>query len=107
MKSITVKATFAAIMAQFIFGFSFMFTKIALGYASQDELTAFMTENMSTALLVGGWGWLVIILAIVGIILLLVNRKKFVFAPGEIMMEKGKRFKTVYLNVGMILYCVF
>lgn len=75
--------------------------------ASQDELTAFMTENMSTALLVGGWGWLVIILAIVGIILLLVNRKKFVFAPGEILMEKGKRFKTVYLNVGMILYCVF
>ncbi len=34
MKSITVKATLAAIMAQFIFGFSFMFTKIALGYAS-------------------------------------------------------------------------
>ena len=34
MKSKTVQATIAALMAQFIFGFSFMFTKIALKYAS-------------------------------------------------------------------------
>ncbi len=34
MKSTTVKATLAALMAQFIFGFSFMFTKIALRYAT-------------------------------------------------------------------------
>ncbi len=75
--------------------------------ASQDELTAFMMENMSAVFLVGGWGLLVIALVIVGITLFLVNRKKFVFASGEIMMEKGKRFKTVYLNEGMILYCIF
>lgn len=34
MKSVTLKATIAALMAQVIFGFSFMFTKIALEYAS-------------------------------------------------------------------------
>ncbi len=34
MKNLTIKATLAAFMAQVIFGFSFMFTKIALGNAS-------------------------------------------------------------------------
>jgi EamA domain-containing membrane protein RarD len=34
MKNKTLIATFAALGAQVIFGFSFMFTKIALGYAS-------------------------------------------------------------------------
>ncbi len=34
MKNPTIKATLAALMAQVIFGFSFMFTKIALGEAS-------------------------------------------------------------------------
>lgn len=40
MKNKTVSATIAALTAQVIFGFSFMFTKIALGYASPITVIA-------------------------------------------------------------------
>lgn len=33
--------------------------------------------------------------------------KKFTFAQGQVVIPKGKRFSTVILNVGMILYCIF
>ena len=36
-----------------------------------------------------------------------INFKKFKCAPGEITIPKGKRFSTIILNVGMILYCLF
>lgn len=45
-------------------------------------------------------------MAIGGIVLLIVNRRKITLNPGEIVIEKGQRFKTVILNVGMILFCV-
>lgn len=75
--------------------------------ASPEALNAFMMENMSGVLLVGLWGFVVIILVIAGIILFLKNRKKFVLASGEITIEKSKRFSTIYVNVGMILYAAF
>ncbi len=44
--------------------------------------------------------------AIAGIVLLIVKRRKMTLKQGEIVIEKGQRFKTVILNVGMILYCL-
>lgn len=46
-------------------------------------------------------------LVIAGIVLLIVKRKKFKFAPGEITIPKGKRFLVVIVNVGMLLFCGF
>ena len=46
-------------------------------------------------------------LVITGIIFWAINFKKFKCAPGEITIPKGKRFSTIILNVGMILYCLF
>ncbi len=48
----------------------------------------------------------VIIMVIVGIILLLINRKKFVFTEKENELPKEGRFKTVYINVGTILFFI-
>ena len=48
-----------------------------------------------------------IIVAIIGVILFLKNKKKFTLQSGEITIEKGTRFKTMILNLGMILYCIF
>ena len=45
--------------------------------------------------------------AIAGTILFFVNKRKFKLEPGEIVIEKGQRFKTIILNVGMILFCIF
>ena len=46
-------------------------------------------------------------MALVGAILLLIFRKKIVFLPAEEPIEKGKRFKTVYLNIGVALFILF
>lgn len=43
---------------------------------------------------------------IAGIVLLIVFRKKFMLAGGAVL-PKGKKFSTVILNVGMILFCLF
>lgn len=53
--------------------------------------------------------YLIFILCLVfaGIILFLVNMKKFKLNAGEVVIEKGQRFKTVLINLGMILYCIF
>lgn len=49
-------------------------------------------------------------MALAGIILLIVRRKRFVLEKGPIQLPKGKKFSTVWLNLGMIIYflsCVF
>ncbi|MCD7836499.1 MAG: CPBP family intramembrane metalloprotease [Lachnospiraceae bacterium] len=44
---------------------------------------------------------------ITGIILFIVFRKSFVLRSGEITLDRGRRFRTVILNPGMLLYCLF
>ena len=52
------------------------------------------------------WGYLIFMVAclIGGITLLILYRKTIRFEPGRWPIKKGKRFNTVVLNVGMILY---
>lgn len=45
-------------------------------------------------------------MAIAGIVLLIVKRHSLTLTPGEIVIEKRQRFKTMILNAGMILYCL-
>lgn len=45
-------------------------------------------------------------MAIAGIVLLIVKRRSLTLTPGEIVIEKRQRFKTMILNAGMILYCL-
>lgn len=43
-----------------------------------------------------------------GILLIIaLAKRKFKFAPGEVVIPRGKRFMTVILNVGMLVYCIF
>ena len=44
--------------------------------------------------------------AIAGIILFIVNLKKIRFQPGMNTIPKGKRLSTTVLNVGMALYMI-
>ena len=44
---------------------------------------------------------------VAGIVLFFINKRKFTLLEGEVKLEKGQRFKTIILNVGMILYCLF
>ena len=43
-------------------------------------------------------------MAITGIILLLVNSKKFHVSAGEVILPKGKRFFLIFCNLGMGLF---
>lgn len=47
------------------------------------------------------------VIAIIGAILFFKNKKKFTLQAGEVTIEKGARFKTMIINLGMILYCIF
>ncbi len=75
--------------------------------ATESEMMEFMMENAGGMMIYFGYALAIIILVIVGIVLFVKNRKKFVCAPGEVTIEKGTRFTTMILNVGMILYCIF
>ena len=53
-----------------------------------------------------GFGAYVLVLigfAITGLVLLCINKRRVSFAPAELELPKESRFRTVYLNVGMIL----
>jgi membrane protease YdiL (CAAX protease family) len=75
--------------------------------ATESEMMEFMMENAAGMMIYFGYALAIIILVIVGIVLFVKNRKKFVCAPGEVTIEKGTRFTTMIVNVGMILYCIF
>lgn len=49
----------------------------------------------------------ILIILITGIVLFFINRKKMHVNPGEIVIPKGKRFRTIILNVGMLLNIIF
>ena len=44
---------------------------------------------------------------VTGLILLIVFRKRFVLEPGEVAIPKGKKFATIFLNFGMLIYTLF
>lgn len=72
-----------------------------------DGLMALVTEHMSEIMCYFGYLLLVLVLVIIGVICWAVNFKKMKCASGEIVIPKGQWFKTVVLNMGMVLYSLF
>lgn len=72
-------------------------------------LTEYMTEHMGGLLAYMGYMIFVFGMMIAGVILLIINlsKRKFTLNQGFVVIPKGKRFKTVILNLGMIIYCIF
>ena len=72
-------------------------------------MTEYVMENSLGLLLLMGFFLFVVAVVIAGGIMLIVFlvKKRFTFAPGEVTIPKGKRFRTVILNVGMSLFCLF
>ena len=64
----------------------------------------------SNLVVVGCVGLVLLAIVIVGLVLIIKNRKNISLLDGEIKLEKGTEFKTIWINVGMILYvaiCLF
>jgi hypothetical protein len=59
----------------------------------------------------GGWiifmiyALLLFVVVITGIILLIVFHKKFRLEPGQTAIPKGKKFSTLIVNPGMLVFC--
>lgn len=72
-------------------------------------MTEYVMENSLGILLLVGFFFFVVAVVIAGGILLIVFlvKKRFTLIPGEMAIPKGKRFRTVILNVGMCLFCLF
>lgn len=75
--------------------------------SSEAELMAVMTEYAGGLLIFFGYFLCLIGLVIAGIVLFCINFRKFHLNAGEITIEKGKRFSTMVLNVGMLLYAAY
>ncbi len=70
-------------------------------------LMPYMMEHMGTVMFYCLYAFLLIAIAITGIVLFIVNAKKMHFLPGEVTIPKGKRFSTTILNIGMGLFFIF
>lgn len=71
---------------------------------NQEAADTIMMNNMGGLAIFYLYVICLIVLVLIGVILFFVNRKKITLNPGEITLEKGKRFGTIALNAGVILY---
>ena len=72
-----------------------------------DLLMEFMKDNALGLMAFMVYSMLLTGFVVAGIVLFFINKRKFTLLEGEVKLEKGQRFKTIILNVGMILYCLF
>ncbi len=115
----TGKIGYTIAIHMIINGFSTFLTKFMLSGINISEMQGYLTsgdtegymnfvqEHMAALAGVAMIGMFVIVAIIVGLVLAIVLRKKFVFEHHEEEIEKGNRFKTAVLNPGMILYMVY
>ena len=71
---------------------------------SQEEMMSLMMEHMNGLLLFGCYSLGLMLIAVAGFVLLIINRKKITFAQAEEPVEKG--FRTVFLNPGVLLFAI-
>lgn len=83
------------------------YTALMYGGVHEDILMAFIMEHLLGWILYMGYIVLIFGTVIAGFVLLIVFHKKFRLSPGEVEIPKGKKFTTVFLNLGMGLFCLF
>ena len=81
---------------------------LLFGGIDLDAITA-QTAALDPALLarlmlISLYGFAMIGFAIAGVVILICVRKRIVLDKGAVIIPKGKRFKTIALNTGMILF---
>lgn len=60
----------------------------------------------SNLTLVGVASIILIVVSVIGVVLLFKNKKNISLSNGEITLDKGSVFKTIWINAGMILYTI-
>lgn len=85
------------------------YMEIVLNGMDMDDLSVYMSENAMGLILYVLFALFVLSAMLTAVIMFIVCivTKKFTFAQGQVVIPKGKRFNTVILNAGMLLYCIF
>lgn len=97
-----------SILSMFILEQSgFLELATAMENATTEELISLMMDNMSGIVIYVIYAMVLLIIVFAGIILLILKRKKFYVNHTEEELPKGQRFKTVALNLGMLLFGAF
>ena len=81
--------------------------ELVYGGGSPEALMQFYMDNLAGWIAYMVYALFILAVVITGIVLLIVFRKRFVVEPGEVVIPKGKRFRTIFLNLGMLLFCLF
>lgn len=78
------------------------------GGMQPDAMVTYFSENLIGWVVYMFYIMFILAAVITGVVLLIVAlvKKRFVFARGEVVIPKGKRFRTVIFNVGMMIYCL-
>ena len=69
-----------------------------------EAYVQFVTDNAGLIVAIGLCILFEYGFALLGIILLIVNRKRFHVSAGEVTIPKGKRFFIIFCNIGMIAF---
>lgn len=92
------------------------YLEFAAEFTEFSSNPALLTEEAMMSLFSSYGGGLILFLAyslslmliaLVGFILFFVFLKKYRLSPAPYAIEKGKRFTTAFINIGMILYTIF
>lgn len=70
-------------------------------FAREEEL---LEEAMPGVLVVIVLALGIILFGIIGLVLLIISRKRFILEKTENQIPEGKRFLTVWMNIGMLLF---
>ena len=81
----------------------FFLEKIAVVDSMETLDFAALEPVMPWLIAFGAYVLVLIGLAIAGLVLLCLNKRRISFAPAKMELPKGNCFKTVYINAGMLL----
>ncbi len=71
------------------------------------QMFALMAENLPGLIIYIAYACFIFAMVLLGIVIFFSVRKKITFFPGISPVERGKRFPTMFLNPGVILFSVF
>lgn len=83
------------------------FVELVYGGGTPAQLLRFYQTYLPGWILYLLYAIMILAIVITGIVLLIVFRKRFVLEEGEIAIPKGERFSTVFINMGMLVFCLF
>ncbi len=79
---------------------------LAAAERDPEEVVLLMEKYAVGWVMYGVYAVLVLAIVIAGIVLLIVNRRKFVLQPGEVQIPENQRLQTLLLNPGMLFFCL-